>query len=107
MYSVGNYLIVLKKKETATTSSDAAFEFLQPLFVVPEKTKAGYSFADIPLKISFKESSVVVYGIPIDITTSFGKGTSGGPETIRVTSARQIETFILDEKVDISMILEM
>jgi len=100
---VVNSLIVLKKKEkeTATTSSDTTLEFLQPLFIVPEKTKAGYSFADIPLKISFKESSVVVYGIPVDITTSFGKGTSGGPETIRLTSALQTETFILDEKVDI------
>jgi len=71
------------------------------LFIVPERTKAGYSFADIPVRISFKESSVAIYGVPLDITTSFGKGTSRGPEAIRRTSARQIETFVLDEKTDI------
>jgi agmatinase len=68
---------------------------------MPERTKAGYSFADTPVKISFKESNVVVYGVPLDVTTSFGKGTSGGPEAIRLASARQIETFVLDEKADI------
>jgi agmatinase len=72
-----------------------------PLFTVPERTKAGYSFADTPVKISLKESSVVVYGVPLDATTSFGKGTSRGPEAIRLASARQIETFVLDEKADI------
>lgn len=71
------------------------------LFTVPERTKAGYSFADTPVKITFKESSVVVYGVPLDATTSFGKGTSRGPEAIRLASARQIETFVLDEKADI------
>jgi agmatinase len=39
--------------------------------------------------------------VPLDITTTFGKGTARGPEAIRLTSARQIETFVLDEKVDI------
>lgn len=71
------------------------------LFTVPEKTKAGYSFADTPVRISFKESNVVFYGVPLDATTSFGKGTSRGPEAIRLTSARQIETFVLDENADI------
>lgn len=71
------------------------------LFKVPERTKAGYSFADTPVKISLRESNVVVYGVPLDATTSFGKGTSGGPEAIRLASARQIETFVLDEKADI------
>ncbi|HXG06236.1 MAG TPA: arginase family protein, partial [Nitrososphaera sp.] len=71
------------------------------LFTVPEKTRAGYSFADTPVRISFRESNVVVYGVPLDLTTSFGKGTSRGPEAIRLASARQIETFILDEKADI------
>ncbi|HEV3432796.1 MAG TPA: arginase family protein [Nitrososphaera sp.] len=71
------------------------------LFIVPERTKAGYSFADTPLRISFKESNVTIYGVPLDITTSFGKGTSRGPEAIRRTSARQIETFMLDEKTNI------
>ena len=72
-----------------------------PLFTVPERTKAGYSFADTPVKISFKESNIVVYGVALDLTTSFGKGTSGGPEAIRLASARQIETFVLDERADI------
>lgn len=72
-----------------------------PLFTVPERTKAGYSFADTPVKISFKESNVAVYGVPLDATTSFGKGTSRGPEAIRLASARQIETFVMDEKADI------
>jgi len=71
------------------------------LFTVPEKTKAGYSFADTPVRISFKGSNVVVYGVPLDATTSFGKGTARGPEAIRLASARQIETFVLDEKADI------
>jgi agmatinase len=70
-------------------------------FTAPEKTKAGYGFADTPVKISFKESEVVFYGVPLDITASFGKGTARGPEAIRVASARQIETFVLDEKADI------
>lgn len=76
-------------------------DFLEPLFTVPEKTKAGYSFADIPVKVSFYESNVVIYGIPVDITTSFGKGTVRGPEAIRLTSACQVETFVLDEKIEI------
>lgn len=71
------------------------------LFVVPEKTGAGYSFADTPVRISFKESRIAVYGVPLDATTSFGKGTARGPEAIRLTSARQIETFVLDEGADI------
>jgi agmatinase len=70
--------------------------------MVPERTKARYSFADMPVKISFKQSNVVIYGVPLDITTSFGKGTSRGPEAIRRVSARQIETFMLDEKADIN-----
>ena len=76
-------------------------DFLEPLFIIPEKTNAGYSFADTPVKVTFNESNVVFYGVPLDITTSFGKGTARGPEAIRLTSARQIETFILDEKADI------
>lgn len=72
-----------------------------PLFMVPERTRAGYSFADTPVRISLRESNVVVYGVPLDATTSFGKGTSRGPEAIRLASARQIETFVLDEMTDI------
>jgi agmatinase len=69
--------------------------------MMPERTKARYSFADMPVKISFKQSNVVIYGVPLDITTSFGKGTCRGPESIRRVSARQIETFMQDEGADI------
>ena len=79
----------------------ADFDFLESLFIVPEVMDMGYSFADLPIKISLNESNTVIYGIPLDITTSFGKGTDRGPEAIRLASARQVETFILDEKVDI------
>ena len=71
------------------------------MFKIPEKIKPGCSFADLPQKISFQESDVVIYGVPLDLTTSFGKGTSRGPEAIRLTSARQIETFIFEENKDI------
>jgi agmatinase len=74
---------------------------LDPLFTIPEETKPGYSFADLPQKISFRDSEVVIYGVPVDLTTSFGKGTSRGPEAIRLTSACQIETFIFEENRDI------
>ncbi|MFL6424102.1 MAG: arginase family protein [Nitrososphaeraceae archaeon] len=79
----------------------ADFELLESLFIVPEVMNMGYSFADLPVKMSFNESNVVVYGVPLDITTSFGKGTARGPEAIRLASARQVETFILDEKVEL------
>jgi agmatinase len=77
------------------------FDRLQPFFIIPEKTKAGYSFADTPIKISFNESNVVFYGVPLEFSTSFGKGASRGPEAIRLTSALQVETFLLDENIDI------
>ncbi|HET7148090.1 MAG TPA: arginase family protein [Candidatus Nitrosopolaris sp.] len=76
-------------------------DVLSDLFIPPERTSGKYSFADIPVKVSFEKSNVLFYGAPIDLTTSFGKGTSRGPEAIRLTSARQIETFLLDEKVNI------
>lgn len=71
------------------------------MFKIPEETKPECGFADLPQKISFQESEVVIYGVPLDVTTSFGKGTSRGPEAIRLTSARQIETFIFEENMDI------
>ena len=52
------------------------------------------------MKISFESSNVVLYGAPVDISTSFGRGTLRGPEAIRITSARQVETFLLDENLD-------
>jgi agmatinase len=76
-------------------------ETFEHMFKIPEQTKPGCSFADLPQRISFQESDVVIYGVPLDLTTSFGKGTSRGPEAIRLTSALQIETFIFEEKKDI------
>lgn len=74
------------------------------MFTVPEKTKAKTSFADVPKKISFHDSIIALYGVPLDITTSFGKGTKRGPEAIRISSARQIETLIFEENTDISQL---
>ncbi len=78
-----------------------ALEKLDKFFITPEKTKAKCSFGDFPTKITFQDSNAILYGIPLDITTSFGKGTSYGPEAIRITSAKQIESFILDENREI------
>jgi agmatinase len=76
-------------------------ETLDPMFKIPEDTESGCSFADLPCKISFQDSEVVIYGVPVDLTTSFGRGTYRGPEAIRLTSARQTETFIFEENKDI------
>ena len=78
-----------------------ALERLDKLFITPEKTNAKCSFGDFPTKITFQDSNAILYGIPLDITTSFGKGTFYGPEAIRITSAKQIESFVLDENKEI------
>jgi agmatinase len=83
------------------------FDLLEPLFVKPEKTPAGCNFADIPQSVSFIDSDVVLYGVPLDITTSFGKGTNRGPEALRLTSSRQIETYIFEEKTSIQDLLKI
>lgn len=82
-------------------------DLLDTLFITPEKTKAGCSFGDIDLKLSFNEAEIVFFGIPLELTTSFGKGTSRGPEAIRSTSGRQIETYVYDEKKDIKEIAKI
>ena len=73
-------------------------DLLDSFFITPERTKAGCSFGDIDTKTSFNESNIVFFGIPLELTTSFGKGTSRGPEAIRSASGRQIETYVYDEK---------
>ncbi|HEU5172676.1 MAG TPA: arginase family protein, partial [Nitrososphaeraceae archaeon] len=78
-----------------------ALEKLDRLFITPEKTNAKCSFGDFPTKITFQDSNAILYGIPLDITTSFGRGTFYGPEAIRITSAKQIESFVLDENKEI------
>jgi agmatinase len=78
-----------------------ALEKLDKLFITPEKTNAKCSFGDFPTKITFQDSNAILYGIPLDITTSFGRGTFYGPEAIRITSAKQIESFVLDENKEI------
>jgi len=72
----------------------------QNLFKPPELTNCKYSFCDAAKGISFNDANVVLFGIPLDITTSFGKGTRKGPEAIRKTSARQTETFVFEEKTE-------
>jgi agmatinase len=71
-------------------------------FLIPEKTNAKIGFADTPEKITFLQSSIVLYGIPLEVTTSFGAGTRRGPEALRITSSRQIETLVFEENVDVS-----
>ena len=78
-----------------------ALETLEPFFVTPEKTNSKCSFGDFPTKLTFQDSDAILYGVPLDITTTFGKGTSYGPEAIRVTSAKQIESFLVDENQEI------
>jgi agmatinase len=78
-----------------------ALETLEPFFVAPEKTNSKCSFGDFPTKLTFQDSDAILYGVPLDITTTFGKGTSYGPEAIRITSAKQIESFLVDENQEI------
>jgi agmatinase len=77
-------------------------EEVQPLFVSPELGDVGVSFADFPMKVSLTDSNVIVYGVPLDLTTSFGKGTGEGPNSIRLTSAKQIETYLFEENTDLT-----
>jgi agmatinase len=56
---------------------------------------------DAPVSTSFYGADAILYGIPLDATTSFGNGTKFGPQTIRLTSAKQIESFILDHDTEI------
>lgn len=69
---------------------------LETYFTKPENTLAGCSFGDIPIPITFDSSQISIFGVPIDLTATFGKTTLRGPEAIRVTSAKQIETLIYE-----------
>ena len=71
------------------------------LFIKPEYTNSKCCFCDIPKPISFAESNVNVLGLPIDITTTFGKTTSYGPESIRITSANQVETLVYEKNLEV------
>jgi agmatinase len=75
---------------------------VQSFFVSPELGDVGLSFADFPRKVSLIDSNVIVYGVPLDLTTSFGKGTREGPNSIRMTSAKQIETYLFEESTDLA-----
>lgn len=76
------------------------FTCFENFFIEPEHTNSKCNFGDIPLPISFEESNVCIFGIPVDITTTFGKTASFGPQAIRMTSANQIETYVYDKKID-------
>ena len=82
-------------------------DLLDTCFITPERTKAGCSFGDIDMQISFNEADIVFFGIPLELTTSFGKGTNRGPEAIRSTSGRQIETYVYDEKKDLKEVAKI
>ncbi|MGB7633940.1 MAG: arginase family protein [Nitrososphaeraceae archaeon] len=77
-------------------------EEVRSLFISPELGDAGVPFADFPRKVSLIDSNLIVYGVPLDLTTSFGKGTKEGPTSIRLTSAKQIETYIFEENIDLA-----
>jgi agmatinase len=77
-------------------------EEVQPLFVSPELGDVGVPFADFPMKLSLTDSNLIVYGVPLDLTTSFGKGTREGPNSIRLTSAKQMETYLFEENTDLT-----
>jgi len=78
-----------------------ALEKFRARMIPPEKTPARVPFGNPPDAPSFARSKVVVYGVPFDDTATFGKGSERGPEALRHSSARQIETFVVDEKIDL------
>ncbi len=80
-----------------TPSLDKIKSFLTP----PGKTAAGIPFGNPPHAPTFDQATVVMYGVPFDDTATFGKGTSKGPEGLRHVSGRQIETFLVDEGLDV------
>ena len=82
-------------------------DLVDSFFITPERTNAGCSFGDIDMKTSLNDANIVFFGIPLELTTSFGKGTGRGPEAIRSASAHQIETFVYDEKKDIKEIAKI
>ncbi|VFJ12329.1 N(1)-aminopropylagmatine ureohydrolase [Candidatus Nitrosocosmicus franklandus] len=71
------------------------------MFTRPEYTLSGCNFCDIPIPVTFDNANVVVFGAPIDITTTFGKTTSMGPHAIRTTSSKQIETLVYEKNIEI------
>jgi len=77
------------------------FSYLDNFFIHPESTIAGCTFCDIPIPITLDGSKVCIIGIPIDITTTFGKTASFGPEAIRTASAKQIETLVYETNTEI------
>lgn len=78
-----------------------ALEKFRSRMIPPEKTAARVPFGNPPNAPTFEKAKVVVYGVPFDDTATFGKGSDRGPEALRHSSARQIETFVVDEKIDL------
>jgi agmatinase len=83
------------------------YDIIQSSFLPPERTRAKASFADIDAAVTFENADAVIVGVPLDITTSFGKGTLKGPESIRAASAFQIETLIYDDRIDIKNVISL
>ncbi|HKR73573.1 MAG TPA: arginase family protein [Candidatus Nitrosocosmicus sp.] len=76
-------------------------KILENYFTKPEDTSAGCNFCDIPIPVTFDMANVIIFGAPVDITTTFGKTASLGPYAIRTTSSKQIETLIYEKDIEI------
>lgn len=78
-----------------------SYQQLKSFFIPAEKTKARIPFGN-PLNLpTFEDAKIVAFGIPFDDTATFGKGAALGPEGMRHVSGRQIETYVVDENIDI------
>lgn len=78
-----------------------SYKQLQELFTKPEDTAARIAFGNPPNIPTFEEAKIIVYGVAFDDSSTFGKGSDKGPEAMRHVSARQVETYVADEEIDV------
>lgn len=64
-------------------------------------TRVEVPFGNPPGAPTLANARVVVYGVPFDDSATFGKGTHKGPAGMRHSSAYQIETYVVDEGIDL------
>lgn len=64
---------------------------IKPLFKEPETP-----FGAPSVSVNLENAKAVLYGVPLDVSTSFGKGTSKGPSAMRKVSADLLEIFMND-----------
>lgn len=67
------------------------FEKIKPLF-----KEAETPFGAPQISVKPENSSAVLYGVPLDVSASFGKGTSNGPAAMRKVSADLLELYLMD-----------